>query len=82
MVDASKKESTNLINIEVDTLKRSLNHLYQTRRDNRTILSHDGLFEYLWDLKEMALIEGKTSVEVPSAWVEELDTNINCSKSN
>lgn len=72
----SKKEKNELVKVQVDLLKRSLNHAYDTRRDNRTILAHDGLFEYLWDLKERALMEGRESVEVPTAWVEELDSNL------
>ena len=76
----SEKETKELVKVEVSSLKNRLNHLYQTRKDNRAILSHDGLFEYLWDLKELALIEGKSSVEVPSSWLEELDTSFNISQ--
>ena len=81
-----KKPSGNvkkdLIQVDVSSLKSQLNHVYQTRKGNRSILNHDGLFEYLWDLKELALIEGKQKVEVPSAWMKELDSSVNSIKSD
>lgn len=33
----------------------------------------EGLFEYLWDLKEKALLERRSTVEVPSNWLQELE---------
>lgn len=77
--NTSEKEKRELVKVEVVNLKQQLNHLYRSRKNNRSILSHDGLFEYLWDLKELALIEGRSSVEVPSAWMEELDSTLNSS---
>jgi hypothetical protein len=41
-----------------------------------------GLFEYLWDLKEKALMEQSKSVEVPSNWLEELSENAQSRRSN
>ncbi len=76
MARTSKRDSSELVKIEVDNLKQSLNHAYKTRKNNRNILSHDGLFEYLWDLKEKALIEGQKSVEIPTSWLEELDSDL------
>lgn len=76
MPRSSKQDNNDLVKIEVDNLKQSLNHAYKTRKNNRNILSHDGLFEYLWDLKEKALIEGQKSVEVPTSWLEELDSDL------
>lgn len=78
----SDKAKKDLIQVDVSSLKSRLNHVYQTRRSNgrsrsnRSILNHDGLFEYLWDLKELALIEGKEQVEIPSAWIQELDSSV------
>ena len=66
-----------MIEVEVSSLKQRLNSLYQNKRHfDRSYLSHDGLFEYLWDLKEMALIEGKESVEIPEAWIRDLDSKL------
>ncbi|MCA9803144.1 MAG: hypothetical protein KC777_14335 [Cyanobacteria bacterium HKST-UBA02] len=67
-----------LVEIQVSTLKERLNQFYDSRRRNQTADSQDGLFEYLWDLKELALMEGRASVEVPSAWLEELDSSLPC----
>ncbi|MBK9146054.1 MAG: hypothetical protein IPM23_26610 [Candidatus Melainabacteria bacterium] len=67
-----------LVEIQVSTLKERLNKFYDSRRRNQTADSQDGLFEYLWDLKELALMEGRASVEVPSAWLEELDSSLHC----
>jgi len=67
-----------LVEIQVSTLKERLNQFYDSRRRNQTADSQDGLFEYLWDLKELALMEGRASVEVPSAWLEELDSSLHC----
>ncbi|MGD9683822.1 MAG: hypothetical protein AB7W16_21865 [Candidatus Obscuribacterales bacterium] len=67
-----------LVEIQVSTLKERLNQFYDSRRRNQAADSQDGLFEYLWDLKELALMEGRASVEVPSAWLEELDSSLHC----
>ena len=67
-----------LVNVQVATLKERLNKLYDTRRGShgRPQMAQDGLFEYLWDLKELALMEGRASVEVPSNWIEELEQSL------
>lgn len=67
------RDDLQLVNVNTDHLKARLNKLYETRRHNTTLSANDGLFEYLWDLKELALMEGKPSVEVPSNWLEELE---------
>ncbi len=67
------------VKVNTSTLKERLNRLYDTRRHNTTLFPNDGLFEFLWDLKEMALMEGKSSVEVPGNWLEELEASTTAS---
>lgn len=62
-----------LVTVSTSTLKDRLNRLYDTRKGQVKTISHSGLFEYLWDLKELALMERKSSVEVPSTWLDELE---------
>lgn len=62
-----------LVTVSTSTLKERLNRLYDTRKGQAKTISHSGLFEYLWDLKELALMERKSSVEVPSTWLDELE---------
>lgn len=58
-----------MVTITTVTLKERLNRIYEWRRNKRNFNS----FEHLWDVKELALLEGKTSVEVPKTWLDELD---------
>ncbi len=67
-----------LVTVTTDMLKDRLNRVYNrlhTGTDMRRAksLSQEGLFEYLWDLKEVALLEGKSSVELPKNWLDELE---------
>lgn len=67
-----------LITVTTDVLKDRLNRVYSqlhTATETRTSksASQERLFEYLWDLKEMALLEGKSSVELPKNWLDELE---------
>lgn len=71
---ASKQKE--LVEIQVSTLKERLNRFYDSRKKNQVADSQDGLFEYLWDLKELALMEGRASVQVPGAWLDELDSSL------
>ncbi len=59
-----------LVVVETTHLKERLNRLYgvRTRKSAQT-----ASFEHLWDLKELALLEGKVAVEVPRPWLDELD---------
>ena len=57
------------VTVKVDALRDRLNQLY----NSRLTLPNEGLFEYLWDLKEQALMEGATSVDVPVTWIEDLE---------
>ena len=69
-----------LITVDTDLLRDKLNrhyaHLHAQGRKgaaNEAPTSQEGVFEFLWDLKEMALLEGKESVELPKNWLDELD---------
>lgn len=62
-------KNSKLVSVDVETLKQRLNKAY----NSRGTLSNDSLFEYLWDLKELALMEGTPNVEVPSTWLEDLE---------
>lgn len=74
---SAKKKSNELVAVSIDTLKSSLNKVYDNRRGHSKMhhLSGmpEGLFEYLWDLKEKALLERRSTVEVPSNWLQELE---------
>jgi hypothetical protein len=68
-----KPECMNMVSVETETLKNELNHLYDAMREcTKGGSPTPGLFEYLWDLKELALIEGRESVQVPTKWLDEL----------
>lgn len=56
----------------VRTLQDKLNSLYRQRGKHQTARQPRHM-EYLWDLKEMALIAGKSTVEVPQEWLLELE---------
>ena len=68
-----------LVTVDTKSLKERLNRLYDSMRhvscrsSKGKELGQAGLFEYLWDLKEVALLQGKTEVEVPTTWIKELD---------
>lgn len=66
------------IALATEALRERLNRLYdslhsQQRTSKRDLLGRNGLFEYLWDLKEAALMEGKGSVELSKQWLDELE---------
>ena len=59
--------------VATESLRDKLNRIYDIMRTQPRTLSSSGLFEYLWELKEAALMEGRTFVQVPSTWLEELE---------
>lgn len=68
-MDASNKaKSDSLVTIETSTLKDRLNQVYQSRH----LLAHSPEFDSLWDLKEKALLEKRSTVEVPDTWLNEI----------
>ncbi|MBK9205272.1 MAG: hypothetical protein IPL73_23165 [Candidatus Obscuribacter sp.] len=68
-MDASKKaKSDSLVIIETSILRDRLNQVYK----NRHLLAHSLEFDSLWDLKEKALLEKRSTVEVPDTWLNEI----------
>jgi hypothetical protein len=59
--------------IPTSLLRDKLNSLYSLPKFKRDALRHNAHFDSLWDLKEMALIEGKQSIEIPEDWIDALD---------
>lgn len=62
-----------LVRLQTDSLKERLNRIYDTvrgRTHNQSVFSR---FDYLWDLKELAVLEGRSAVDVPENWLEELE---------
>ena len=68
-----------LISVNTDQLKYRLNRIYEKlhhdfRSAGQGEPAQQKMFEYLWDLKEMALLEGKASVQLPQTWLDELES--------
>lgn len=64
-----------MVTLETDLFKERLNRVYDRMRHSTPShnLSQNDFFEYLWDLKEAALLEGKTSLELPQNWLSKLE---------
>ncbi|MBI4532624.1 MAG: hypothetical protein HY711_01655, partial [Candidatus Melainabacteria bacterium] len=58
------QEDQTVVTVSTTKLKERLNKVYDTIRLQPRHASNSGLFEYLWDLKELALLEGRGSVQV------------------
>ncbi len=71
MGSANGQNSTNekLVKVSTSDLREKLNSLYKGRRFASAARQDGGCFDYLWDLKELALMDGRQSVEVPEAWL-------------
>ncbi len=69
----SGAKDTKRISIDTDTLKSRLNQFYDTSRHWGA--QRDNTFEYLWDIKELALMEGRDQVEVPASWLDDLESS-------
>ena len=69
----NKSLSLSMATFSTSSLRDRLNRVYLSMRSNRKNLPSSGLFEYLWDLKEAALSEGRSHVQIPSNWLEELE---------
>lgn len=77
-MDTAKSNSgmrtENMVTMNTDLLKDKLNKVYSSmHKAEKKSFSQEGLFEYLWDLKEVALLEGKSSVQLPKNWLDELE---------
>lgn len=65
-----------LVEVSTDCLKDKLNKIYDVMRARPRSLAGSGLFEYLWDLKEAAIMEGRGSVQVPTNWLKEIEDDL------
>jgi hypothetical protein len=59
--------------VSTEHLKQKLNYFYALSKAQLNLVPQREHFDYLWDLKEKAIIEGKANVEVPEEWLSELD---------
>lgn len=66
---------TKLETVSTDNLKSRLNTMYESMRQRPRFSASSGLFDYLWDLKEKAILEGHNSVKVPTGWLDELEAD-------
>lgn len=69
----NSRQNMQLVTVRTDHLKERLNKLYDVVRGNPHSYSYWGRFDYLWDLKELAMLEGKKAIEIPDAWLDELE---------
>lgn len=69
-------EEQDLTNIETGKLRDRLNRLYPGLRSSSGKTTAKSQFDYLWDLKEKALIEGRNTVEIPLRWLDELENHL------
>ncbi len=65
-----------LTTVATGQLKERLNKIYDAMRRGPGHAPNTGLFEHLWELKEMALLEGRSHVQVPGGWLDELEHDI------
>jgi hypothetical protein len=64
---------SNMVTLPTNQLRDRLNRIYDAVRGNSKTLQAWGRFDYLWDLKELAVLEGRNNVQIPDAWLEELE---------
>jgi hypothetical protein len=69
----NSRQNMQLVSVKTDHLRERLNKLYDVVRGNPKTYSYWGRFDYLWDLKELAMLEGKGNVHIPDSWLDELE---------
>lgn len=76
--EAKPLASDKLVNLTTSDLRERLNRLYARMRNTsgERKLGDNGRFDYLWDLKELALMQGTKSVDIPESWLEDLEKGI------
>ncbi|MBX9570664.1 MAG: hypothetical protein K2X77_17360 [Candidatus Obscuribacterales bacterium] len=76
--EAKPLASDKLVNLKTSDLRERLNKLYARMRSSSAErkLSDNGRFDYLWDLKELALMQGTQSVDVPESWLDDLEKGV------
>jgi hypothetical protein len=62
----------NLVSVPTEHLRDRLNRLYSAVRGHQNLIIV-GRFDYLWDLKELAMLEGRRNVDIPDSWLDELE---------
>ncbi len=70
---AYSKAQEKLITVRTAELKERLNKLYSAIKSGKK--GDPGRFDYLWDLKELALMEGRRSVDIPETWLDEMENS-------
>jgi hypothetical protein len=66
-------QSEAMISVDTSQLKEKLNRMFTAMHGSKADRSNDRVFDQLWDLKELAILEGKKTIELPSQWLSELD---------
>lgn len=69
----SRMKDQPLVTVRTEQLRERLNKLYDSVRGNAKTYSYWNRFDYLWDLKELAVLEGRANVQIPDTWLEELE---------
>lgn len=64
---------TELVKVDIATLQDNLKKLFDRQNRRKISKLYQDDFDYLWDLKELALLEKKQHVEVPGTWLSEMD---------
>ncbi len=73
-VDKGTQAEQRLVIVETDSLKQRLNRAFiDLHGGSKKRVEHDVNFDRLWDIKESAILEGKSSVELPGQWLAELE---------
>ena len=67
------RQKDQLISMRTEHLRDRLNRLYDAVRANARSNNYWCRFDYLWDLKELAVLEGRNAVWIPENWLEELE---------
>jgi hypothetical protein len=72
---AMSNEKDKTVRIATSQLKQKLNAMYVRKhvKKNGTLEPAFEKFNDLWDLKELALLERRESVDVPESWVAQMD---------
>jgi hypothetical protein len=77
--------SQSVVSMQTSQLKEKLNQVFNGIHGRQTgcrAISRDAAFDKLWDLKESAILEGRSTVELPTQWIAELDQAVNqCARS-
>ncbi len=71
--ESSFKTKEPFVTVRTQQLRERLNRLYDAVRCSGDTYSYWMRFDYLWDLKEMAVLEGRSNVDIPDSWLDELE---------